>query len=1093
MFKQVSIKLTLLGYFILVVSIVSITIIYLQYQFSTEQANAVAKEKFQHIAEKVSFIIRNKKENIKHRLEKIAAEDDLLSDDIRDPQPEALAKLVDLMTREPSLYAAYISDQQGQYYQLTNLNLSSQSTDIHAVFDAPDEARWLLLRVTGSKEERFEWRTFYDAQMNTLAERKKLTRYDPRLRAWYLQGEMFAPQIIATEIYLDYFINIPLITFAKQSEDQSMVIGVDLSIGIMKDILQREIQQVISAPDTEGWLNTAATFFYPLFNADLPIGQSSVEAFLFDRYGFKYVSTEEVSHYQGERLGVSASHTIDFTPAERAYLVDQPLILVSNETSWAPVDYTIGGSPEGYGVDIMKLVAQKTGLEFRFINGFSWESLVQLFREHKIDILQSAFWSEERARFGQFSQPLATLKSYIIARDTQRFNSLASLKGHCVAIPKGWTTAEFVKTHHPDIDIFYYETLSEALVAVDLGECDATIASALAFSYHQKYFDLEHLVLGVWLEEIDGSQGQKLYALTQKDNPVLSGIIDKALASFTEEEKRQLDNKWFNNTAAHTQHIISPALATSNLASQLRTRREGQAGSNQTQKPFLYTKASIQYLAYVVPMDQQIQQGHTLAIQADYRHLLKPYLLVVYKSTFYAILALLGAILLVLWVTARILRPVNQLMNENNKIAQRDYANVQPIKTYITEFIALSASFQHMATSIQDYEKQQEELMDAFIQLIAEAIDIKSPYTGGHCERVPLLALALAEEASASNEGSFANFHFTTEDEWREFKIGSWLHDCGKVTTPEFVVDKATKLETISNRIHEVRLRFEILWRDVELQAQEKMAAGESRQAVQDWQNAEHQALVEDFEFIAQANIGGEFMRDEDIQRIHNIGDRTWWRHFSDRVGLSETELELFQGIPEAELPVEEKLLADKQEHIIPRQNFDLEEYQRQGFKLDVPKHLYHRGELYNLCIRRGTLTDEERFKINDHVIQTIRMLEKLPLPENLSRIPEYAGTHHETLAGNGYPRKLNSENLSIPARIMAIADIFEALTASDRPYKKAKKLTEALKIMSFMVKDQHIDAEIFELFLKSGVYLKYAQEMLLPEQIDQVNINDYL
>ena len=158
-----------------------------------------------------------------------------------------------------------------------------------------------------------------------------------------------------------------------------------------------------------------------------------------------------------------------------------------------------------------------------------------------------------------------------------------------------------------------------------------------------------------------------------------------------------------------------------------------------------------------------------------------------------------------------------------------------------------------------------------------------------------------------------------------------------------------------------------------------------------------------------------------------------------------------------------------------------------------MPEHLYNLGELHNLRISRGTLTAEERFKINEHIIQTIVMLEQLPLPPDLRRVPEYAGTHHETLTGTGYPRRLREEELSVPARIMAIADIFEALTASDRPYKKTKTLSESIRILSFFKKDRHIDPLLFDLFLTSGVYLDYARKYLLPDQIDTVDVPSYL
>ena len=163
------------------------------------------------------------------------------------------------------------------------------------------------------------------------------------------------------------------------------------------------------------------------------------------------------------------------------------------------------------------------------------------------------------------------------------------------------------------------------------------------------------------------------------------------------------------------------------------------------------------------------------------------------------------------------------------------------------------------------------------------------------------------------------------------------------------------------------------------------------------------------------------------------------------------------------------------------------------GFKLDIPEYKYNLGEVYNLSVNRGTLTQEERFKINDHIVQTIMMLEQLPFPKYLARVPEYAGGHHEKMNGTGYPRKLFKNQMSIPARIMAIADIFEALTAADRPYKSPKLLSESIKIMAAMKEDAHIDGDLFELFLTSGVYEKFARQFLMPSQIDDVDISEHV
>jgi len=388
----------------------------------------------------------------------------------------------------------------------------------------------------------------------------------------------------------------------------------------------------------------------------------------------------------------------------------------------------------------------------------------------------------------------------------------------------------------------------------------------------------------------------------------------------------------------------------------------------------------------------------------------------------------------------------------------------------------------------------QRNLFDAFIQLLAGAIDAKSPYTGGHCARVPELAVMLAETASSAKEGPFSDFSLTTDDERQEFRIAAWLHDCGKVTTPEYVVDKATKLETIYNRIHEVRMRFEVLWRDAEIECYRALAQGSGSEADLGAELAAAQeTLQEEFSFIAGCNIGGEYVDEGTMNRIKEIASQKWVRHFDDRLGISQDEQRQRQDVPVSELPAEEYLLADKPEHVIERESCDYTDHKAFGFNMEVPEALYNMGEVYNLSIQRGTLTDEERFKINEHIVQTIIMLEKLPFPEHLARVSEFAGAHHETMIGTGYPRHLTREQMSMPARAMAIADIFEALTASDRPYKKAKTIEEAIRIMSFMRDDKHIDPDLFDLFLEEGVYKQYGEKFLAPEQMGDVDVSQYL
>ena len=409
-------------------------------------------------------------------------------------------------------------------------------------------------------------------------------------------------------------------------------------------------------------------------------------------------------------------------------------------------------------------------------------------------------------------------------------------------------------------------------------------------------------------------------------------------------------------------------------------------------------------------------------------------------------------------------------------------------------FIEALASQAAVAMDNKNLVKAQARLFDSVIKVIAGAIDTKSPYTGGHCARVPELGSMLAKAACESELGSLADFYMN-ESEWREFYLAGWLHDCGKVTTPEYVVDKATKLETIYNRIHEIRMRFEVIRRDEHIAYLEALAKGGDPEELKARLEARLDALHEDFAFVAECNMGGEFMSPERIGRLEQIARTPWLRHFDNRLGLSQDELQRMKHRLARKLPVEEKLLADKKEHIIRRPKGQPLPYDPEvlGLNIAVPKHLYNLGELYNLKIARGTLTDEERFKINEHSINTIIMLDALPFPKDLTRVPIFAGSHHETMIGTGYPRGISMENMPVQARILAIADIFEALTASDRPYKKAKTLSQALRIMSFFRNDRHIDADLFDLFLIGGVYFDFAEKFLAPEQIDEVDVTQYL
>lgn len=327
-------------------------------------------------------------------------------------------------------------------------------------------------------------------------------------------------------------------------------------------------------------------------------------------------------------------------------------------------------------------------------------------------------------------------------------------------------------------------------------------------------------------------------------------------------------------------------------------------------------------------------------------------------------------------------------------------------------------------------------LFEALVKLVATAIDEKSPYTGSHCKRVPAITKLLADAAHNAHQGPFKDFILTDQSRY-ELEMASWLHDCGKITTPEHVMDKATKLETVYDRMHTIDTRFEIVKRDLRIRMLEQILEDQENGANEintDHEKEYNSAIVrleDDLSFLHKCNSGGEYMPPEDKQRVKQIGAHQWTG-------------------PDGK---EQPLLSD--------------------------------NEIDNLSITRGTLTQEERNIINYHVTATIKILESLPFPKHLANVLEYAAAHHEKINGKGYPYGLAGEQISVHSRIMAIADIFEALTNCSRPYKVGMTLSQALSTLQKIADAEEIDKDLLDIFITQKVYLEYAKDYLQPEQID--------
>lgn len=432
-------------------------------------------------------------------------------------------------------------------------------------------------------------------------------------------------------------------------------------------------------------------------------------------------------------------------------------------------------------------------------------------------------------------------------------------------------------------------------------------------------------------------------------------------------------------------------------------------------------------------------------------------------------------------------------INKKNYLVDININRADELGEISTAIQKMGIKIHSSINEVQRKNEQIELLFRKFINLITSAIDGKNIVTGYHCRRVPELTTMLALAAHKSNRGIFKEFRITSEQMKQEIDFAALLHDCGKVIVPDHILDKGTKLDALYNRIHEIRTRFEVIYRDLIIQAQEKLS-GMEYQDVNKWLKEEQKILFDEFALVAKINASSDKVSNEELQKIQQISKREWIRYFDDTIGLSAAEKERV-SVEKQSIPTVEKLLSNKKSHIIKRNKEEKDKYKGLNFKHEAPENHYNLGELYNLTINSGgNLTLEDRYIINEHVMMTIKMLENLPFPEHLKNVPLFAGAHHEKLNGKGYPRGLKNEEIPLPAKMLALADIFEALTASDRPYKKAKTLSEAIKILSFMVKDGEIDKDVFELFLENKLYLEFANLHNFPtEQIDNVDLKEYL
>jgi len=1036
---QASIRLTVLGVFIFANVLIACVAIGLQYYFSKELATESAHSSFDATASQTASYIERIDEQAILSTKTLASFPHIIDDDVIGDQTQLL--FAQTMQSSPSFYSAIIGFENGDLYQLINLD---SSVEVRRTLNAVPGDRWCVAVVSGEIGQRVRQLSYYNNDFELRTVVTESSDYFATSRPWYIDAKH--NEIHKTSPYLFKSLKAPGQTYSTVIAGTKHVLAVDIALSSLSVYLQ---QQHIAGDG---------------------------EIYLYQQSG------EIIASNQTNPLAQILANVdpIELTQTQHDFVASSPSIRTSNLMDWPPIDFAVAGEPQGYAVDVMSIVSATTGLSFEYINGQTWPQFLELYRNDKLDMVTSVSSRAVENSFGHISDPFVDLPFAVITKEGQNeVSHISQLNGKRLAISAGWSVIPTLKRNFPQIELIEYPLLRDVFVAVQAGEVYAGIDSRLVLTHTAKQFFMDGIQFHPPLEFSPLALPTSLHVMS-KDQTLVE-IVDLAIGSITPKLRAQLDSKWGvsnEETFINKSQGVVPYKLLIDLVNQPQTHNKISRFMIGNKENFVYIKP--------------LRNGDMFTVVVPIERVLGKSLQEIKWSMVVTGICLLLMLLMSWFFVSPIVTPISKLSQQNKLIKQRKYGEVTLIESGIIELEELSQSIIDMSASIHKHEKEQAELLDAFIKIISQAIDDKSHYTAGHCARVPEIAMGLAQAASASNLAPFKDFSFKNDSELREFDIASWLHDCGKITTPVHIVDKGTKLEIIHNRIHEIRTRFEVLWRDAEIRYLKQVIESPDTQPDSAIELIEaQQQLTEDFAFIAQANVGGEFMDKAHIDKLKSLSAQTWLRNFDNRLGLSPVEE---NALPKGymELPALETLLSDKPEHITKREDsmaFD----PKFEIKMDVPENESNRGELYNLSIGRGTLTAEDRFIINEHIISTIKMLEALPLPPELSRVPRYASTHHETLKGTGYPRKLSAEQLSVPERVMVVADIFEALTADDRPYKKAKPVSVAIDILHKMALDRHVDIDIFELLLTSGIYLEYANKYLDKKQIDSVDIEKYL
>lgn len=962
------------------------------------------------------------------------------------PTGKTPAELIDLFgaafVGNEFLHSIYIGYDNDNFLQLFNLKPDYIAKQLSLLNDET----WMVVAHVTIDGERLKRTRYYLSDLSLSREVVEVSHYYPTQRSWYSQAQ--ANSVFKTPPYLFHNLRVPGQTYSIRLPDRDAVIGVDISLASLGGRFENSLEDIDLVQESQ---------VYVVNSEGRIIGASS---------------------YNSEDRGLPHVTSMPLTDEEINLVVNSPTLQLSNQSDWEPLDFTIAGEPYGLTTDLFTLISDATGLQFQFVNGRTWNQLVEDYQLGKIDILQSVAEGSSLAEEQLEGETLYSVKYALATRsDEANITNLDALGERFIGVIAGWSITQAIQETYPELTIYHYNSYEEAFR--DLASQRISAVLDIAEVLQTKVDRIKNKDITLQVLEQHSLLPNRFTYLAKQDYAPYVQLINKSLTHLEQTGVvTQLKEKWFGSTDETYGHFANQELLE-------KIQQPSRLGT--------ITQVNIADTPHFVYLDKvSSEPDEFLIISIPTQNIFDKAYHYVAFNVIWTLATLIVVLPLVWFVSAPLSDPIKRLVIETKKIKHRHYSRVTVHKSAISELNELSTSIHDMAQSLEQFQRSQDEFIESIIQLIAKTIDEKSPYTGAHCLRVPELALMLVKAAEEDKSKAFSTFQFESEDQRREFRIAAWLHDCGKITTPEYVVDKGTKLETNYNRINEVRMRFEVLWRDAEIATLKQQIEQPNRiEPLMVQLTQRKKELQDQFAFVAKTNVGGEFLNDRDKEKLQQIGAQKWERHFDDRLGLSPVE-ELRMPKEISSLPATEALLSNKVQHIIERTT-EVSFPPELGIKVDVPEHQYNLGELHNLSISRGTLTPEERYKINEHMITGIKMLNSIPFPDYLQNVPRIATTHHETMKGTGYPRRLKGEELTIPERVLAVADIFEALTAGDRPYKKAKTVSQSLNILHKMALDEHVDIEVFRLFIRSKVYLEYAKRFLSETQIDEVDESQYL